>query len=64
MGNTSRGGAFVGEVAEMKTIAERRVDDRDALRAATKRGPERVDLGTDDDDELDLFTDERPIRPR
>ncbi len=40
------------------------VDDRDALRAATKRGPERVDLGTDDDDELDLFTDERPIRPR
>jgi len=38
------------------------IDAREELRDQAKRGAARVDLGADDDDDLDLFTDDRPSR--
>lgn len=38
------------------------IDAREELRDQAKRGAARVDLGADDDDDLDLFTDDRPAR--
>jgi hypothetical protein len=40
-----------------------RVDEREALVARARgEGPARVDLGADDDDDMDLYTDDRPPR--
>jgi flagellar biosynthesis/type III secretory pathway protein FliH len=38
------------------------IDAREEHRDQAKRGAARVDLGADDDDDLDLFTDDRPAR--
>ena len=40
------------------------VDEREQLVEKAKTGGPRVDLGAEDEDDLDLFTDDRPLRRR